>query len=763
VRHYLTWLFFLLLSLPGRAQVYPVSGTAALIPPYSVYLSDYTSGTSERLMATIILNDVTRPELRVRLRIRIEGQNARLETKPEYIGSELILQGGVPLRLTGTDLIEYFDPSHLNFSGITRREFEKTGALPQGFYTFCIEVLEFNRGVKISNTICAPGWLLLNDPPLVNLPRNNEKLKPTVPQNVIFQWTPRHTGSPNSAFSTEYEIKLVEIWPATRNPNDAILTSPPILETTTRATTFIYGPAETPLELGRKYALRIRAKSIVGVEELDLFKNNGNSEVVTFTYGDACEVPLNVQAKAINPSKIQVSWQGQFNHTAYTLRYRQAGVPNAEWYTSSTFLDQADISSLKPATTYEYQVAGGCGVFESVFTPIATIKTREPVVGDYSCGLPPANFNLDPANLVASLQTGDIIQAGDFEVQLTKVTGSNGTFSGHGVIVVPFLNNVKVKAVFENIMVNQEKRMVSGYMNVTGAAIDLVPDEVMNMMDDLTESLDKIEAGLDQAQDVLNQIDDALTLVDKVIDEVKAYLPDDILQQINDARSEIAAAKDAMKNAATPEAEAAAETQLKAAKQKLKDGVGKAMEHYGKTLVDLLKLLKEIFKQLSEETKGLVDQLKSDKTTADKEFTDARAPILDARNQVSMGGDNPGEAGVVYAITGSDLTEPLSDDEINELKKDPRLNAYITKLERLAQIIALLEANTKIFEIIGATINDENILRKYSEILMKNISNESESFKQAIKEGKLNSQEVRDRVIRIMKDSLIQDYLNSTK
>jgi hypothetical protein len=90
--------------------------------------------------------------------MKIEGQNVKLETKPEYIGREIILQGGIPLRLSGIDLTEYFSPSNLNISGITRKEFEKTGALPQGFYTFCFEVLEYNRGVKISNSICTPGW-----------------------------------------------------------------------------------------------------------------------------------------------------------------------------------------------------------------------------------------------------------------------------------------------------------------------------------------------------------------------------------------------------------------------------------------------------------------------------------------------------------------------------------------------------------------------------------------------------------------------------
>ena len=183
-------------------------------------------------MLNALLADVTKAELHVRLKLSIVGQNVRLETKPEYIGTPITLQGGVPMRLTNIELAEYFDANHLNFSGISKSEFLKTGFLPEGFYQFCFEVYEYGRSVKISNTICAPAWLVLNDPPIVNLPRSGEKLRPLTPQNVLLQWTPRHTGSPNSAFTTEYEIKLVEVWPADRNPNDAILTQPPIYETT---------------------------------------------------------------------------------------------------------------------------------------------------------------------------------------------------------------------------------------------------------------------------------------------------------------------------------------------------------------------------------------------------------------------------------------------------------------------------------------------------------------------------------------------------
>ncbi|MFZ6010921.1 MAG: fibronectin type III domain-containing protein [Bacteroidota bacterium] len=757
-------IFFTALQLKfAAAQVYPVQGNAALIPPYSVYLADYTSRTTDRLVLNIVLNDINRPELQVRLRLKIEGQNAKIETKPEYIGAPITLQGGIPLRLNGTDLIEYFNPQNLNFSGITRREFEKSGALPQGFYQFCFEVVEYNRGVKISNTICAPGWLILNDPPIVNLPRNNEKLKPTLPQNVIFQWTPRHTGSPNSAFSTEYELTMVEVWPATRNPNDAVLTSPPILETTTRSSSFVYGPAETPLELGRRYAFRVRAKSMVGVEEFDLFKNNGFSEVFSFVYGDACQVPMNVSADGKTPSRFTAHWDGQFNHTGFQLRYREAGNANAQWFTANTLVNEIEIASLKPNTTYEYQVAGSCGIFESALTTVATVKTARTPAAAYSCGLPIQTFNLDLASLAASLQVGDIIQAGDFEVQLTRVRGSNGMFSGEGTVIVPFLNSVKVKAVFSDIKVNKENRLVAGYLNVTGAALDIIPDQVTAMMDQLDATLDQIEDALNKAEDAVDKIDDAINAAEQVVNEVAAYLPESILNEIKEAKNEIAAAKTELQAASTPEAKEQAKVELKKAREKMKDAAGRALEHYAKTVGDLLKLLKEVFKQLGTEATATIESLKKEKTEAEKEFTQARGDVLASRDGVAMEGSESAETGVVHALKEGRQTEDLTDLELEELKKDPRIKRFLEQSVNFSRTLLLLAANEKIHELITKGINDDKALQKYVTIVQNKIKDENDTFKQAIKEGKLNSPEIREKVVKIIKESLFQDYLNSEK
>jgi len=500
--------FFIASQVESVGQVFPVQSTVQLTPPYSLYLSDYAAPGSERLLVTAFLIDATRPELNVRFRLRIEGNGIKIETKPEFLPPPVALLGGVPLQLVSSDLAAYFDPRNLNFTGITQREYEQRGALPEGLYQFCFEVVEYNRGAKISNTGCAVAWLILNDPPIVNLPRDNEKIRIQDPQQVVFQWTPRHRGSPNSAFNAEYDFKLVEVWPSTRNPNDAILTSPVIFQTTTSETTLIYGPAETPLEPGRRYAFQIRARAYAGADEVSLFKNNGFSQVYTFVYGDACLAPQNISASDIGTTRFSVNFEGAPNHSSYSLRYRpipNPQVPSSNWYTTTSLTPNLTINSLQPNTRYEFQVNAGCGTFTSDYSLVTNVTTKDNPGIQYSCGVPLTPFNLDPSQLINSLKVGDVIKAGDFDVVLSKVSGSNGTFSGEGVIEVSYFNQAKVKAEFTNVNVNNEMRMVNGYMNVTGAGVEVIPAGVMNLMDNLDEALAQADKALDEYEANLPQ------------------------------------------------------------------------------------------------------------------------------------------------------------------------------------------------------------------------------------------------------------------
>jgi hypothetical protein len=161
----------------------------------------------------------------------------------------------------------------------------------------------------------------------------------------------------------------------------------------------IFGPAETPLEPGRRYAFQLRARAYAGADELSLFKNNGLSQVYTFVYGDACLAPQNIITSDIGTTRFSVNFDATSNQTGYSLRYRpipnaQVPMPNAQspgngvWYTTNTLTPNLTINSLQPNTRYEYQLSSSCGTFTSDYSPLSNIATKDNPGIQYSCGVP---------------------------------------------------------------------------------------------------------------------------------------------------------------------------------------------------------------------------------------------------------------------------------------------------------------------------------------------------------------------------------------
>ena len=457
------FLFNLILLNGVWAQTYPVQTNVQITAPYSTFLSDYVAVGSNRFIVNAFLADLARPQLQVRFRLSIEGADISLKTKPGYIGNPFLLTSGFPTQILGEDLTEYFMPEHLDLVGITETQLRRTGALPEGIYRFSVEVLEYNRGVQISNSATATAWLILNDPPVINLPYQNEVISANDPQTVRFQWTPRHTGSPNSAFTTNYEFKLVEIWPESRNPNDAILTSNPLYVTELTATSLIYGLGQPPLIPGRKYAFQIQARAATGIEVLDLFKNQGRSEVHSFTFGETCNPPTQITGQAVGNTKLRLNWEPSHFSSSVAVMYRESN-EGGFFFEEDTYISNHTLSKLKQGKTYEVILRSQCGTLISEDSPPFFINTGNDATA-FACGNLDLDFDLTNKDPIIELFSGNIIYAGDFEVKLDSVSGSKGKFSGGGVATFPFLNFVTARVAFKDVLVNTDFRMVDG--NIT--------------------------------------------------------------------------------------------------------------------------------------------------------------------------------------------------------------------------------------------------------------------------------------------------------
>ena len=300
--------------------------------------------------------------------------------------------------------------------------------------------------------------LFLNDPPILNLPLNGIKQNLFEPQQVVLQWTPRHKGSPNSAFSCEYVVRLYEVWNEGYSAAAIAQTQMPVFETVTQNNRYVYGIADPMLVPGKKYVWTIQARDANG---RDMFRNNGLSEAFMFTWGDACTPPADFEADPVNGPGMELKWATATGHTDYDIRYRLAG-SNGEWYEQNSLLTNARISSLRYNTRYEVSVRSNCGTYSSDYTLPVTVKMPEEPKRTFNCGTVGDMAPITSTTPLTVLPAGAIFYAGGFECHVVEAKPSARGFSGTCYVVVPFYGFAKVLHTFDDIRINLDLQMYSG-------------------------------------------------------------------------------------------------------------------------------------------------------------------------------------------------------------------------------------------------------------------------------------------------------------
>ncbi|QWX83309.1 AHH domain-containing protein [Cellulophaga sp. HaHaR_3_176] len=440
------------------AQNFPVQIIPQATPPPPIYLSNYAdaSTVNSPLRVQIILNDLNIQSREVRLKVYFQGSGLTFESNDFVTGaSPLFLEGGSPLILTNVELAPYF--KFENITGISPNVYGNS--IPEGTYQFCFEIFDVATGNRLSRKSCVTSVIFKNEPPFLISPRNKDNIAETNPQNIVFQWTPRSINVTN----VEYELSLVEIWDTQIDPQAAFLSSPPIFQTTTTSTTYVFGPSDPLLLSGKNYAWRVQAKAKQGIEEIGLFKNQGYSEIFSFSHASACDLPLSINHEVKGSTITNIFWDDFSNEVPeYTVRYRKKG-NNNDWFYNKTSSNTTSLWDLKAGTTYEYQIRKKCSVTESDWsiTKQFTTHIADNEESVYECGITP-NFTLSNTEPLATIENGEKFTAGDFPIHVLEVSGSNGRFTGKGYVTIPYLNSIRVGVKFTNILINTDKQMAEG-------------------------------------------------------------------------------------------------------------------------------------------------------------------------------------------------------------------------------------------------------------------------------------------------------------
>lgn len=288
-------LFLGLLSLSGQAQI---TVSVNVIPPYSPYVADYVNNASKTII-TLIPTPNRSGGYNVYFKGSIEGDNGvRIMTRTGYKpSSALRISDMTPTSLNIKTLANYFSTSNMLFTGVTLNELVNGNGLPEGTYTFCLQVFDYDTDLPLSPMnpagCSAPLSIAHPDPPMLMFPQCASHVTAGPVQNILFNWS----YNPGYGNQVQYLIKMVPVRTG-QNPNDAINTmvAPAFFEKIVKSTSYLYGPSDPILTKGQKYAFRIRAFDPNGRL---MIKNNGESEVCFFIYGDEIENPKQLPVKQV--------------------------------------------------------------------------------------------------------------------------------------------------------------------------------------------------------------------------------------------------------------------------------------------------------------------------------------------------------------------------------------------------------------------------------------------------------------------------------
>ncbi|WP_082923306.1 fibronectin type III domain-containing protein, partial [Flavobacterium succinicans] len=464
-------LFLLLLQLfpflgnGAYAQLYPVQVTPIFNSPYSVRLSDYATSMDTKMQLLINPTDITISQRQVRLKMYLQGNGLNVQSSDYIQGLRpIFINGGELQTLTNTDISALFRLE--NLQGITALQY--ANGLPEGMYSFCFELYDFVTNQKISQKSCASLYLLLNDPPLLNTPQRNEKIVATEFPNILFTWTPRQRNATN----VSYQFELKQLLDPTLDPQIAFQMSPVLYEETLFGTALLYHLNMPMLTPGLRYAWRVKAISTSGLSENSVFKNDGYSEIYSFTYKASCAAPTFLLSETQPSKSVKITWQGTPAHTRYQVQYKKEGVPNAQWFSTLSLNTQSLLTNLEPGVSYQFRVGASCepaaeGDALYNYSGISTFTMPEESrrVSEYNCGIVPS-ISLQNQTPLTNLIQSETFTAGDFPVTILELEGHN-PYSGRGFIVVPYLANNKIAVEFKDIVVNTDYQLIGGVVETS--------------------------------------------------------------------------------------------------------------------------------------------------------------------------------------------------------------------------------------------------------------------------------------------------------
>lgn len=286
-RKFLFYLFCFIFCNSNFAQTYPSALSTILINSRTIFLDEYADPFQPHIKTTIHFTDFTEAAWSFALRLKITGPDGIvIQTRPGVKPPvPVMVSPGQPYEIQGPDLAFYFNYNNLLFTNISRTQLEVNNRLPEGFYTFCFEAVDYETGRPVSRPACASAYLNLYDPAIILNPLCGSVVENISHQNILFQWQLSNATGHLDLSKLSYQIDLYEVTNSWSNPHTAILNNQalPIWQSPLlQQTTYLYTNIDPPLEKGKRYVFTVKTIENSGRTS---FKNGGYSTPCYFHYG----------------------------------------------------------------------------------------------------------------------------------------------------------------------------------------------------------------------------------------------------------------------------------------------------------------------------------------------------------------------------------------------------------------------------------------------------------------------------------------------
>jgi hypothetical protein len=486
IRKFILLAGFLVSGTISFAQVFPVDLNLNILRPHApaFHTLGNPSGFGQQanqIQLFLTLKDSREPMLNIGLQWEIVTEKGRYNSNPELSLLPINLIFGMPTSLNNSQLSAYFSEASFPQGMLNN------GFLPQGACEICATAIELTNRSPVSLKVCAFLFLEELDPPVILLPLDS--IIPYFPQNVQLSWQPLHAAS----FPVEYTLEIWEMIPGL-TPEQIVTSTPPFfVKDIQQMTTTFLGPSDPPLIVGSRYLAQVTARDIVnmgGLPPVFLFKNLGRSPVHIFKYGYTlddipCEQPTGLGYDTSEDLDTYIYWDGgnipaqgqgivmgnsnpEGNSSSfrsfYNLNWREKNEsdPSGTWSNHTTDLAYYNFDEFKRGRTYQVFVEKACPASMISSDTIEISFSQFPPERPYECGQQPLELMMENQSPLQTLLINDTIMAGDTRVIITEVIGGNGNFSGEGFFKAPFIKSIKLAVEFNNILINDEYRLVQG-------------------------------------------------------------------------------------------------------------------------------------------------------------------------------------------------------------------------------------------------------------------------------------------------------------